>query len=142
MSKIALSNGFVICPEGVHDFKITEVIYDEVFGKLEIKMISKEGYNISERYQLVGADGKPNNPALNSFSYFARVALNRNDIEEVDPNDLVGHFITAEVVHNEVTNRNDPTKTLTFANLKNKKACDGDGFIEPNSNMDIDSILS
>ena len=34
MAKIGLTEGFTLIPEGTHVFKITEVKYKEVFGKM------------------------------------------------------------------------------------------------------------
>ena len=45
--------------------------------------------------------------------------------DDIDPDDLVDHYIRAEVVHTKQPSRKDPTKTLTFANLGDKSPADG-----------------
>jgi hypothetical protein len=51
--------------------------------------------------------------------------MNDFDMEDVDPEELVGHYIKAEVIHNKVPSTKDPTKTMTFINLGNKSPADG-----------------
>lgn len=53
MSKITLSEGFSVVPEGTHVFKITDVKYKEAFGKLEIKMKTAKGQTHTERFSLL-----------------------------------------------------------------------------------------
>ena len=126
MAKIALSNTtFSIVPEGTHVFQITAVEYKEDFGKLNITMKTASGATHIERFSLVGNDGKPNDGANNAFSYLAKTALQDYDIEEIDPNDLVGRFFKAEVTHDVLPNKNDPTKTVTFSRLGKKEMADG-----------------
>ena len=67
------------------------------------------------------ADGSMNEGACNAFSFFARTALNDFSREAIDHTELVNHYIGAEVVHTVQPNRNDPTKTVTFANLVGEK---------------------
>ena len=73
----------------------------------------------------MGNNGEPNEKACNIFSYFAKTALNNFSLEAIDHNDLVGHYIKMEIIHNKVPSTNDPTKTLTFANSKDKWVADG-----------------
>ena len=53
MAKIPLSAGFTLIPEGEHVFKIVDVTYKEQFGKLEIKMETKDKLKHTERYNLL-----------------------------------------------------------------------------------------
>jgi hypothetical protein len=62
-----------------------------------------------------------NDGACNAFSFFARTALNDFSREAIDHTELVGRYIGAEVSHTVQPNRNDPTKTVTFANLVGEK---------------------
>ncbi len=126
MAKIKLSKGgFTPIPEGTHVFKITNVEYDEDFGIMDIGMMTADGRKNNERFFLTTHEGEPNEKALNAFSYFARNALNDFTIEEVDPADLVGCFIQADVTHNIQPNKNDPTKTVTWIRLNNWKPSEG-----------------
>ena len=125
MARIPLTSGFTLVPEGVHVFKIVEVKYDEEFGKLEILMVTSQGIKHSERFKLLDNNSQPNEKALNAFSYFAKVALNRFDAEEIDHTELVGHYIRAEVLHSKIPSNKDPNKMMTFANLGDKSPADG-----------------
>lgn len=125
MARIPTTGGFTLCPEGIHVFRIYDVTYDEEFGKLEIKMVNAQGIKHTERYSLKDQNDEPNEGALNAFSYFAKVALDDFNIEEIDHTDLIDHYIKAEVVHTKQPSRKDPTKTLTFANLGDKWVANG-----------------
>ena len=82
MAKIALSKGFTLIPEGIHIFQITDVVYKEEFGKLEVKMKTAKGQSHTERFNLMKSDGSVNEGAINAFSYFARTALNDYTLTE------------------------------------------------------------
>lgn len=120
MAKIPLSAGFTLIPEGEHVFKIVDVTYKEQFGKLEIKMETKDKLKHTERYNLLDKNGKWSEPAQNAFSYFARIALD-DDPAEIDPADLVGHYIKCEVKHDVQPRQDDPSKTITFIRLDKKE---------------------
>ena len=114
MAKIKLSKGgFTPIPEGTHVFKITNAEYDEDFGIVDIQMVTADGKKNNERFFLMTQDGEQNEGALNAFSYFAKNALNDFTIEEVDPAELVGCFLQADVTHDVHPNKTDPTKTVT-----------------------------
>ena len=128
MARIPMTSGFTLCPEGVHVFRIYDVMYDEKWGKLEVKMVNAQGITLTERFSLKDQNDEPNEGALNAFSYFAKTALQNFDLgegDDIDPDDLVDHYIRAEVVHTKQPSRKDPTKTLTFANLGDKSPADG-----------------
>lgn len=139
MSIIKLSSGYTTIPEGTYIFKITKVNYDEKFGKLDVEMTTEDGYNYTERYRLIKDNGQPNDGALNSFSFFARVALNENDLDEIEPEVLVGHFIEARV--EQYTYEKDG-KNKTGTRLQDKQS--SDGWDEPapvTKGFDLDSFL-
>lgn len=125
MSKIALSEGFSVIPEGTHIFQITEVTYKEEFGKMEVKMKTAKGQTHTERFNLMGKDGSMNQGAINAFSYFAKTALNDFTLSEIDHSDLVGCYIGCTVEHDTMPSNKDPNKTVTFARLADKFPADG-----------------
>lgn len=133
MAKIPMRSGFTLIPEGRHKFVITKVEYDERFGKLVVSLKNQKGLTHSERFSLLSSDGKTlNEKALNAFSYFAKTALQRFDMDEndeIDPQELVGCFIEAEVKHTVMPKKDRegneiPGQTTTFANLGDKFPCD------------------
>lgn len=127
MARIPLSEGFKLIPEGTHVFKITNVNYKEDFGKMEITMETESGQKHVERFSLLKSNGDPNDGALNAFSFFAKTALNDFDLDEIDEQDLVGHFIECDVTHEEVDNPKRPGQKSTFARLGNKRVSEGFG---------------
>lgn len=125
MAIIPMTSGFTVCPEGTHIFRIYKVDYNEEFGKLVAHLVNAQGITVQERYSLMGQDGSINEKACNAFSFFAKTALNDFSLEAVDPAMLVDRYIKASVTHTVQPNKNDPTKTVTFANLGDKWVADG-----------------
>lgn len=125
MARIPMTGGFQIMPEGEQVLKITKAEYDEDFGKAIFTLENAKGQSCQERFSLLKQDGSPNEKALNAFSFFAKNAMNDFDMEDVDPEELVGHYIKAEVIHNKVPSTTDPTKMMTFVNLGSKSPADG-----------------
>lgn len=147
MARIPMRGGFSIIPEGRYIFRIDSVDYDDDFGKMTIKMTTADGKSHIERFKLRGSDGELNDQALGAFSYFAKNAMNDFEMEDVDPTEMVGHYIEAEVIHSVVPSRDDPNKTMTFANLGDKSPASG--FNVPaqatppaNSGLDLDALLN
>lgn len=128
MARIPMTGGFQTIPEGVHVLKITKAEYDEDFGKAVFTLENAKGLTCLERFSLLNNDNTPNEKALNAFSFFAKTAMNDFDLVDVDPAELVGHYIRAEVIHKKVPSNQDPTKMVTFVNLGEKSpAVDFDG---------------
>lgn len=125
MARIPMTSGFTLIPEGTYVFLIYDVKYDEEFGKLEIYLVNAQNMTHTERFSLIGNDGEPNEKALNAFSFFAKTALNRYDMEDVDPQELVGHYIEAEVTHTQSPSTKYPGRMNTFANLAGKFPAEG-----------------
>lgn len=104
MAKIKLTEGgFTLIPEGTYTFRVVEVDDDnyEDFGELIVKMKTENGLTHDERFKLMTADGEVNEGALRAWSYFAKTCLNNFRAEEIDTQDIVGCYITAEVTHRE-----------------------------------------
>lgn len=134
MARISLSKntGFTLIPEGFHVFKVVDVDMSKYdgFGKIEVKLETENGQKHSERFSLLNAKGEVNEGALNAFSYFARTVLNDYKAEDIDPTELIGHFIRAEVKHVISDRINEKTgKPYVNANLGDKEPAlgfDGD----------------
>ena len=125
MAKIPLTSGFQLIPEGSHVFQIVKVDYKEEFGKMEVTMQTQDGLQHIERFSLLKANGEVNDPAMNAFSYFAKVALNDFSIQEIDEQDLMGHFMRCVVEHELVDSNRTPGKKVKFARLTDKEPADG-----------------
>lgn len=120
MARIPMTSGFTLIPEGTYVFRIYDVSYDEEFGKIEIKLVNAAGMTQTERFTIKDKNDEPNEKALNAFSYFAKTAMGDYTLEDIDPMELIDHFIEAEVVHTKLPSDKNPNKTVTFANLGDK----------------------
>jgi hypothetical protein len=142
-----MTGGFQMIPEGEQVLKITKAEYDEDFGKATFTLENAKGQTCQERFSLLNQDGSPNEKALGAFSFFAKTALNDFDFEDVDPEELVGHYLRAEVIHKKVPSNKDPNKMMTFTNLGDKSPADGfDGAPTPApapkaSGLDLAALL-
>ena len=125
MARIPMTGGFQIMPEGEQVLKITKAEYDEDFGNAVFTLENAKGQRCIERFSLLNQDGTANDRAMSAFSFFAKTALNDFDIEDVDPTELVGRYLKAEVIHKKVPSNQDPTKIMTFVNLGSKSPADG-----------------
>ena len=125
MARIPMTSGFVVIPEGEYVFRIYDATYDEEFGRIVVKLVTASGLTNQERFSIKNSDDEYNEKALNAFSYFAKTALNDFSREDIDIEELIDHYIRAEVTHTKQPNKNDPTKTVTFANLGDKSPADG-----------------
>lgn len=125
MARIPMTEGFTLIAEGTYVFRIYDATYDEEFGKIQIKLITAQGQTHTEKFSIKASNGEPNEGAMNAFSYFAKTAMNDYTIADVDPEELIGHYIRAEVVHTELPSNKNPNKTIKFANLGDKSTADG-----------------
>lgn len=125
MGRFKLSAGFTMIPEGEHVFKITSATYDEDFGKLEVRMVTKNGATHTERYNMLNSDGSTNDSAMRAFGFLAQSALNDYSEREIDEQDLVGHYFKAEVIHRTGTKTNAQGEPMKFVNLGNKTPASG-----------------
>ena len=120
MARIPMTSGFTLIPEGTYVFRVYGATYYEEFGKIEVKLVNAAGMTHTERFSIKDKNDEMNEKALNAFSYFAKTVMGDYTLEDIDPAELVDHFICAEVVHTKLPSNKDPNKTVTFANLGDK----------------------
>lgn len=120
MARIPMTSGFTLIPEGTYVFRVYDATYDEEFGKIEVKLVNAAGMTHTERFSIKDKNDEMNEKALNAFSYFAKTVMGDYTLEDIDPAELVDHFLCAEVVHTKLPSNKDPNKTVTFANLGDK----------------------
>lgn len=144
MARIPMTGGFQTMPEGEQVLKITKAEYDEDFGKATFTLANAKGQTCLERFSLLNQDNTPNEKALGAFSFFAKTAMNDFDLVDVDPDELVGRYIRAEVIHNKVQSNKEPGKMITFVNLGEKSPADGfDGVTATpkSAGLDLNALL-
>lgn len=117
--------GFNLIEEGYHVFRIYGVEYKEQFGKITVFLVTAKGEKTREIFSIKDNNGEYNDRALGAFSYFSQTALNDFSIDDVDPVELVGHYILAEVKHTKVPKRDNPDEYITFVNFGDKKVATG-----------------
>lgn len=140
MAKIKLvDTGWAMLPEGQTVLKINDVIYKEDFGKLEIHMITQSGVKHIERYSLIYRN-EINEGATKAFSFFAKTALNNFNLEEVDPNDLVGCYVSANVEHVESDTINENTGK-PYVNVRLNELKSEVGFKKSAYDQNVEEIL-
>jgi hypothetical protein len=120
-----MTGGFSIVPAGTHVFRIYEANYDEEFGKIEIKMVNADGMTHIERFRIKNQNDELIEGALSAFSYFAKNAMDDFGMTDVDPEELIDHYIRAEVIHNEVPSTTEPGRIKTFVKLGDKSPAVG-----------------
>lgn len=125
MARIPMTNGFMIIPEGLYVFCVYGAKYDDDFGKLEVDLVNAQGMTMKQKYNIKNTDDEYNEKALNAFSYFAKTVMNDYSMEDIDPKQLIGHYVEATVTHTEAQSTKDPSKTVTFANLGDISPADG-----------------
>ena len=118
MARIPMRDGFSLIPEGEDIFRVYEATYDEDFGRIAVKLVNAAGATHIERFSILNNDGDYNEGALNAFSYFAKNVLDDFGLEDVDPAELVDHYVGATVEHTVLPSKKDPKKNVTFAHLK------------------------
>lgn len=134
--------GFSLIPEGVHEFKITNVNYKETFGKIEVEMLTKSGQKHIERFTLKNGK-KVNEKAIKAFSFFAKSVMNDFSLDAIDHEDLVGRFFTATVEHVKSEGTNKETgevREYTNVRLSNYGVCDGFTTDEDDETDEIDDL--
>lgn len=120
MARIPMTSGFTLIPEGTYVFRVYDATYDEEFGKIKVKLVNAAGMTHTERFSIKDKNDELNEKTLNAFSYFAKTVMGDYTLEDIDPSELIDHFVCAEVVHTKLPSNKDPNKTVTFANLGDK----------------------
>lgn len=135
-----VDTGWRMLSEGDHVLKVTNVVYKEDFGKLEVDMVTQSGETHKERYTLLTAGGKYNEGAQKAFSYFAKTALNNWTLDAIDPDDLVGCYVkaTCEHVESDTINENTgkPYVNVRLNDLQHALSFDSDEADEDSDVLD------
>lgn len=145
MAKIKLvDTGWSMIPEGNYTFKITKADYNEDFGKMEISMVTKSGQTHNERFSLITKKGNVNEGAMKAFSYFAKTALGNFDVEEIDPADLEGCYLTARVEHVESDTisekTGEPFVNVRLQDMKSAVSFGGDNEVAETNDSEDDDV--
>jgi len=66
-----------------------------------------------------------NDGAIQALTFFARTAMNDFSLQEIEPTEMIGHFMECDVTHDVVPSNKNPGKTTTFARLSEKRPSEG-----------------
>ena len=141
MGKIGLK-AFELIPVGEYPMKVVKVNHKETYNKVEMTLETAEHKQFTERFDL-NVDG-----GAWAFSITARNLLNDDNIDAIDPKELVGKYAMFEVTH-EVTEYKG--RNTTFARARSIGPATGFEADEEDedeapapkksSKMDLNSIL-
>lgn len=106
--------------------KVTKVDYKPDFGKINITLANENGESITNNFTIT-KNGQPNEKALAAFSFFARKCIG-GYVEEVEPSDLEGKFILADIVMNPGSKVDEDGNPVLYANLSKTYEANGKTF--------------
>lgn len=114
---INLTSSYTPLEAGEYVFKITDIEYDTNFQKLKIKFATEEGKTLVRTYNFLKNDGTTNQGAINMFSWMSKKAMQDEQLQQINPYDLVGHYVKAELTYTEVDSTTNPGEKIQFSNL-------------------------
>ena len=123
MAKIGLSKGFRRLQEGPGQILvIADISYDDKYGKAQVTFEDERGGSQVETYTM-GAPGKKqtrgNKVAADICAAMAKHALHDWEAEEIDPEELVGLTVMADVTRDKTTD--DSGETRYYTHVRNFK---------------------
>ncbi len=141
---VKLNAGYTRIPEGTHTF-VVDAVEDKLsdFGKLVVTFKTEKGLTNNQTYTLYKdvKKGILNEGAITAFSTMARAVLQDDDVDSVEPKELVGKYVQATVVWESYTKQDGSQGSST--KLKNWAYADGFGVKATNEDgeLDLDAIL-
>ena len=134
---IALNEGYKeLRPGDAQLLRVKAVSYDEDKGRMRVTFADAEGGASSEFYNLFtkrrvkgqrGLQTVPNDGALTAFSTMAKHALGDWSREEVDPDELVGCYLVANVRYDRVKNE-ETGEVREYLHVRGFQEADGRTF--------------
>ena len=127
MGKIGLIQGFRNLEIGKEQLlKLKRVSYDEKFMKCKVTFSDDEDRALTETYSFKGKKkGTFNEVALGIFSTIAKCATHDFADREIDPEEIQGLYIVADVYEQVVTN-DEGEETGRYLHVRNFKEADAD----------------
>ena len=124
MAKIGLSEGFRRLEEGTAQLlEIVDVKYDEKYNKAAVTFQDAAGGTQTETY-MMGAPGKKQSRgqkvAQDMFSTMAKHAMHDWTIDDIDPEELIGLTVVADVSKDKSVNE-DTGEIRYYIHVRNFK---------------------
>ena len=122
---IMLTQGFRDMELGKdHLVFVKKVKWDEEFDTLRLTFSDEDGATLSENFFFIDSHGNPNEVALGIFSNIAKAATHDERNREIDPNDLLGLSLIADVYEQEGRDKNGKPNGKFYRHLRNFKPSD------------------
>ena len=124
MAKIKLRDGFKNLQVGdAQTLLVKKVKYNEKFQKIAVTFADDEGGTCVENFNLIGNNGKENDVAYGIFSTIVKCCIGGETGDEVDPTDIEGCRIVADVFE-QVVKDEDGDVTGRYIHVKNYREAD------------------
>jgi len=125
MAKIGLIQGFRNLEVGnAQTLKIKKVSYEEKYMKCKVTFADDEGRALTETYSFKGKKkGTYNEVALGIFSTIAKCATHDFTDRDIDPEEIEGLYIVADVWEQVVEN-DEGEETGRYLHVRNFKEAD------------------
>ena len=108
--------------DGIYVFQIVDV--KQTKGKVEMQLITADKKYCFKSFWLIDKNGKPSDRGMSELADFVTTALQIEDDEiEVDIEDVLGHYIQAEVKNSSYTNEEGLTKSVQYVNRPARAEC-------------------
>lgn len=139
MAKIGLIQGFRNLEVGQEQtLLIKRVSYEEKYQKCKITFADEEGRALTETFSFKGKKkGTYNEVALGIFSTIAKCATHDFSDREIDPEEIEGLYIVADVYAQEVKGEDDEVIN-TYLHVRNFKEADVEVAAEEDEEEDDD----
>lgn len=139
MGKIGLIQGFRNLEVGKEQtLLIKKVAYDEKYMKCKITFADDEGRALTETYNFKGKKkGTYNEVALGIFSTIAKCATRDFTDRDIDPEEIQGLYIIADVWEQPVTNE-EGEETGRYRHVRNFKEADTEAVDKDDEEADED----
>lgn len=126
MAKIMLRDGFKNLQVGeAQVLLVKRVKYNEKFQKIQVTFADGDGGTCVENFNLRGANGKPNDVAFGIFSTIYKCCTHDNSNREVDPTEIEGCRIVADV-YQQIVKDEDGDETGRYIHVRNFRECEED----------------
>lgn len=125
MPNIMLRDGFRdIQPGDAQTLEVRKVTYDEKFQKIRVTFADEHGGTCTENFSLVKNNGEVNDVAYGIFSTIYKCCTHDESNREVDPTDIQGRVLVADVYRQEGKDKDGNGTGRFYTHLRNYQPVD------------------
>ena len=130
MGKIKLTSGFKNLQIGDGQILLVKKVkFDEKFQKIALTFADDKGGTCVENFNLMGSNDKPNDVAYGIFSTIYKCCKGGETGDEVDPTDIEGCHIIADV-YEQVVKDEDGDEKGRYIHVRNFREAEEDDEAE------------